>query len=210
MGNVDEEILKQRAAAEEFEKQRFSKETVEKENKQSIFDGEVLIHEIPVKFAERKLIEDKVAIWMPEDFEEFTPEEIAAVYLLGNKPDMVYGNDTINLSFGYHYTEHEVPNELMEEFLKVVKLILERSGPKVRIISEKVRKTERHTISKLEFLSHTIEDVIYNVMFFSSLEGKVLICFINFHNEFVERLKPVAQEMWESFRFLEEEKESEE
>ena len=41
MENMDEKIIKQRAAMEEFEKQRFSKETIEKENEQSIFEGTI-------------------------------------------------------------------------------------------------------------------------------------------------------------------------
>lgn len=207
MENMDEKILKQQRAAEEFERQRFSKETVEEEKKQSIFDGEILVNKVPVTFAERILLDGKVGMWMPEDFEELPPEAIAAIYLLGNKPDMVFANDYLNFSVGFHYTQHEVPNEFMGDFLKIVKLILERSGPKVRIISEKIRKTEQYTVSKLELVSHTITDTVYNIMFFSSLEGRVLIGFINFNYQFLERYKPIAEEMWESFRFIKEESE---
>lgn len=207
MENKDEEILRQQEAAREYERQRFSKETIEEEKKQSIFDGEILIHKVPVTFAERTLLEDKVGIWMPEDFEELPKEAIEAIYLLGNKPDIVFANDYLNFSVGFHYTQHEVPNEFMGDFLKIVKLILERSGPKVRIISEKIRKTETYTVSKLELVSHTITDTVYNIMFFSSLEGKVLIGFIHFNYSFLERYKPIAEEMWQSFRFIEEESE---
>lgn len=209
MGNVDEEILKQREALEAFEKQRFSKETIEKENTQSIFDGEIEINKIPVRFSERALFDDRIGIWMPEDFEELPPETIAAIYLLGNKPDMVFANSYLTFSIGFHYTEHEVPNEYMGDFSKIARMILDRSGPKVKILSEKVRQTGRHTVSSLELLSHTVTDTVYNVMFFSSLEGRVLIGFINFNYKFQERYRPIAKEILQSFRFLEEEKESE-
>lgn len=207
MKNIDEEILKQRAAMEQFEKQRFSKETVEKENKQSIFAGEILVNKIPVTFAEKLLIENKVGIWMPEDFEALSEEAIAAIYLLGNKPELVMGNSYLTFSVGFHYTQHEVPNEYMGDFLKIAKLTLERSGPKVRIVSEKVQKTGKHTVSSLELISHTVTDSVYNIMFFSSLEGRVLIGFINFNCKFMERYKSIAREMLQSFRFIEDEQE---
>lgn len=210
MGNVDEEILKQREAMETFEKERFSKETIEKENAQSIFDGEIEVNKIPVRFSERELLDNRIGIWMPDDFEELPPETIAAIYLLGNKPDMVFGNSYLTFSIGFHYTEHEVPNEYMGDFAKIARMILDKSGPKVKILSEKVRQTGRHTVSSLELLSHTITDTVYNVMFFSSLEGRVLIGFINFNYKFKDRYRPIAKEILQSFRFVEEEKESEE
>ncbi|RDY27781.1 hypothetical protein [Lachnotalea glycerini] len=203
MEHVDEKILKQKQMMEEFEKQRFSEETIEIENQSSIFDGMVEIHKIPVGFAERTLLDDKIAIWMPEDFEEFTQEEINAVYLLGNKPDVVYGNAYLNFSIGFHFTSNEVPNEYMGDFNKIAKMILEKSGPKVTIYSEKVKKKGNHIVSSMELVSHTVTDAIYNVMFYSSLNGKVLIGFINFNYKYLNRYKTIAKEMLESFRFIE-------
>lgn len=207
MKNVDEEILKQRAAAEQFEKMRYSEETIDKENEQSIFQGEIVINQIPVTFQEKLLINEKVGVWMPEDFEAIPEEAIAQIYLLGNKPELVMGNSYLNFSIGFHYTEHEVPNEYMGDFLKIARLMLERCGPKVRIMSEKVRQVGNHTVSTLELISHTISDSVYNIMFYSSLEGKILIGFINFSNRFTKRYLPIAREMVESFRFVEDEKE---
>ena len=102
MENMDEKIIKQRAAMEEFEKQRFSKETIEKENEQSIFEGTIEVNKIPVKFSERLLFDGQIGIWMPEDFEELSQENIDAIYLLGNKPDMVFGNSYLNFSLGFN------------------------------------------------------------------------------------------------------------
>ncbi|SHL70474.1 hypothetical protein SAMN02745136_05512 [Anaerocolumna jejuensis DSM 15929] len=210
MEHVDEKILKQREMMEEFEKQRFDKDNIEKENQSSIFDGQIEIHKIPVSFAERSLLDDRIAIWMPEDFRELTQEEINAVYLLGNKPDVVYGNAYLNLSLGFHYTDNEVPNEYMGDFVKIARMILEKSGPKVTVYSEKVRKTGYHTVSSLELVSHTITDTIYNVMFYSSLNGKVLIGFLNFNYRYLDRYKKIAKEMLESFRFIEDSRKEEE
>jgi hypothetical protein len=210
MEHVDEKILEQREMMEEFEKQRFDKDNIEKENQSSIFDGQIEIHKIPVSFAERSLLDDRIAIWMPEDFRELTQEEINAVYLLGNKPDVVYGNAYLNLSLGFHYTDNEVPNEYMGDFVKIARMILEKSGPKVTVYSEKVRKTGYHTVSSLELVSHTITDTIYNVMFYSSLNGKVLIGFLNFNYQYLDRYKKIAKEMLESFRFIEDSRKEEE
>lgn len=203
MENVDKEIIRQRAAMEEFEQQRFSKETIEEENKQSIFEGTIEINKIPVKFSKRLLFDGQVGIWMPEDFEELSQEDINAIYLLGNKPDMVFGNSYLNFSIGFHYTENEVPDEYMGEFGKLARMILEKMGPKTNIYAQKTKVKDRHTISWLEFTSHTVTDTVYNIIFFTSLEKRVLIGFINFHYQFMERYKSIVDEILESFCFEE-------
>ena len=204
MEHMDEKILKQRETLEEFEKQRFSAETIKEENKQSIFQGTVQVNKIPVSFSERLVMDKRAAIWMPEDFEELTPEAIEAIYLLGNKPDVVFGNSYLNLSVGFHYTDNEVPNEYMGEFVKLARLIMERMGPKTRIYGQKVRNEGDHIISSMELVSHTVTDTIYNIIFFSSLEGRVLIGFMNFNYKFFDRYHVIAEEMLQSFRFIEE------
>jgi hypothetical protein len=202
---MDEKILKQKEAMEQFEKQRFSKETIEEENKQSIFDGTIQINQIPVSFSERLLLDGSIGIWMPGDFEPLSQEAINAIYLLGNKPDMVFGNTYLNFSVGFHYTDHEVPEEYMGEFGKLAKVLLERMGPKTHIYGQKVRKVGEHTISTLELVSHTVTDSVYNIMFFSSLNRRVLIGFINFNYKYFNRYHSIAEEMLQSFRFTKEE-----
>lgn len=204
MAQMDEELLRRREMREEFERERFSKETVEKEKTQSIFDGTILINMVPVTFTERTFLEDKVAIWMPEDFTELSPREIAMSYPLGNKPDKVYADSCLDLATGYTYTQHEVPEEYIGDFPKVVRIALERMGPKVRILSEDMRRTERHTISSIEMISHTITEAVYNLMYFASLEGRVLMGFINFNYQNMEHYQSIAQEMLASFRFTDE------
>lgn len=205
--NMDEKILKERAKYEEFQKKRFAKETIEEENKQSIQSGTILINQIPVTFSERIILEDKAAIWMPDDFEELTQEEISTIYLLGNKPQIVWGNTYLNFSLGFHYTEHKVPNEYMGDFAKIAKMMLEKTGPKVTIYGMKNRKSGKHNISYLELVSHTLDAAIYNIMFFSSLEERILIGFMNFGYKHSKRYQPIALEMLETFRFLEDEEE---
>lgn len=203
MESIDEKIIKQRQAMEEFERQRFAKETIEEENKQSIFEGTIEINKIPVRFSKRLLFDGRIGLWMPDDFEELSRENVNAIYLLGNKPDMVFGNSYLNFSIGFNYTDNEVPDEYMGEFGKLAGMILEKMGPKTNIYSQKTTVRGKHTISLLELTSHTVTDTVYNILFFSSFEKRVLLGFINFPYKYLKRYKPIADEILESFCFEE-------
>ncbi len=204
MSYVDEDIIRQRELAEQKQKLQSLEKTVVEEEYQSVFNGEVLLDGQSVTFTERLLFEDKVAVWMPEDFVTFSPEQIARIYILGNKPELVFGNSSLKFSIGFHYTEQRLSDAYMGEFSKLARVMLEQSGPKVRIISEKIKKTQNHTISSLELISHSIVDAIYNILFFCSLDERVLIGFLNFNYESFEIYGAVAKEILQSFRFMDE------
>lgn len=203
MEHMDEKILKHRAAMEEFERQRFLEETIEEENKHSIYEGTIEVNKIPVTFSKRLLFDGQAGIWMPEDFEELSQENINAIYLLGNKPDVVFGNSYLNFSIGFRHTEHQVPEEYMGEFGSLAAMILEKMGPKTNIYTKRSEVKGKHTISRLELTSHTVTDTVYNMMFFSSFQERVLLGFLNFPYRFYKRYKPMADEILESFCFEE-------
>lgn len=207
MEQADEKILRQRAAAEEFKKQRFSEETIEEENRQSIFDGTISINKIPVTFAERLLFDSSVGIWLPTDFAEWPKKEIEKYYVLGSKPDFVLGNGYLDFSVGFHHTSNEVPNEMMGEFADLARMLIEQAGPQAKIYGKKVRKRGKHIISSLELVTHAVGCATYNVLFFSSLQDRVMIGFINFDFRNLKRYKPIVKEIAESFRYIDDEAE---
>ena len=57
MPEMDEELIRKREMLEQFERERFSQETIEQENSQSIFDGKIQVNMVPVTFAERTFLD---------------------------------------------------------------------------------------------------------------------------------------------------------
>lgn len=202
MSHLDEKLINIEKDIKKAEEESHTDDQVQKEvSTQSIYDNNITVYGMPIKFGERVILEDKAKIYIPTDFEELDVEEIALLYPLGNKPQTVFGNSYFDFTVGFNHTEHRLPDNLMVEFSKVVKILLEKSGPKVRIFKEDSFNTNGTTISTLEFTSHTLTDVVYNMMFFSSLEERVLIGFINFNSKNLKRNKSIALEVIKSFEY---------
>ena len=169
------------------------------ENK-SIFEGTILMNKVPVSFAERELFDGKVAIWLPEDFQELPPKTIEEIYPLANMPKLVLGNDYLDLFVGFRYTEHEIPEESMGEFLEIVRMMLEQTGPRIKILAEKETVIGSHMVSSLDLITHTPTDEVYHKLFFCLLDGKVLMGFINFSCS--HHYQSIAEEIFQSFHFI--------
>lgn len=198
----DEEILKAKRDLEEFDRARFSEDTIKEELEQSIYDGVMRINEVPVQFSERDVLDGKAAIWMPTDFRAMTAEEITINYQWGNRPQSGYGNAYLPLSIVFNHTEHKIPNALMGDFRKVVRQLFDRAGPKVGFLPDESFVSGSHNISVLSFTSGTIDTTIYNKMFFSSVEDRVVIGSINFETKHMQRYVKIAEEIVHSYRII--------
>lgn len=205
MGYSDEEILKARKKMEQIEAQRHSKETVEEEIKQSIYDEMVKIYDIPVAFKEREILDGRATIYLPEDFVSRSQEEIEAVYFLGKPPQYVFSNDYLYFMTSLNWTNNLIPNGQIPDFAKFAKQAIDRVGPKSRIMNEKKLIREEGNLAIIEFLANTIESVNYNVMFLSSVEERLLIGSTTFEQKYTERLLPIASEMAMSLKVIREE-----
>ena len=205
----DELIIKARQEQEKMEEARHSEEVVEQEILQSIYDEVVYIFAIPVVFKDIELLEGKARMRMPEDFTARTEEEIASVYCLGTKPQYVFSNGYLRFMVALNWTSNLIGDGNIFDFTRFAKQAIERIGPKSRILNVEKLKKEAHNLAVLEFIAQTIDSVNYNVMFFTSLEGRLVIGSITFDQRFVKRLRPLTLEMAKSFQLVERKEESE-
>ncbi len=203
----DEFIQKARREREKLEEVRHSEEVVEEEIRQSIYDEVVTIFGIPVIFRDHSIIEDKAVIRMPEDFTSRTEEEIASVYFLGSRPKYVFSNGYLNFMVAFNWTNNVMPDSSIFDFTKFAKQSIDRIGPKAHFMNEEKLTREGSSLSILQFVAQTIDSVNYNVMFFASLEGRLLIGSATFDQKYAKRLLPLVLEMVKSFRIRQEKEE---
>ena len=205
----DSFLVKARQEREQIEKARHSDEVVEEELKQSIYDDVVTIFGIPVIFKEFDIVEDKAVIRMPSDFIARSDDEIASVYFLGSKPQYVFSNGYLNFMVAFHWTESQIPEDAVFDFLRFAKQAIERIGPKARILEEERLEKDGQKVAILQMIAQTIDSVNYNIMFFTVLEGRLLIGSLTFEQKYRKRLLPLALEIVKSFSIKKEKEEAE-
>lgn len=196
----DELIIKARQRMEEAEVQRHSDDVVQEEIKQSIHDGVVNIFGIPVVFTDRKVVSEKAILCMPEDFIARTDAEISSVYFLGSKPQEVYSNGYLGFMVALNWTENTVADAYIHDFSQFAKTAIERIGPKSRILSVDKLSRPNSNLAIVQFLAQTFDSVNLNVMFFASIDDRLLIGSITFNQKDAARLRPLAVEIAKSFQ----------
>ncbi len=150
-------------------------------------------------YHEMRLFDNKVSIMIPNTF-SLMSEEIKAVKYPNTKqaPDVVYTNDksTVNVAFNlknFPTTQDNLP-EVKEVFEKQLATLKPES-----FVSE-IRSINGHKYIIYEFISPAVDTKIYNLMFLSDVDGKLLMGTFNCTVSLIEEWKPRALEILMSIK----------
>lgn len=204
MSYQDEELLRLRHKAEEFNKQRDSEDTLAEELKESIHDPVTHITKIPVVFEERNLLDDRIVMQVPKDFERVPEIVVRQQFVMENKPQYVY--ELPYLSFGMTFSLTEIQgdegsiNQMFPYMIRIIKNV----GPNVRVLSSGKKVVHGLYVRWFEAIAQTITEPSYRTVFVFPLDGKVSIGCITCPSRFRKRYQPIMMEMVESLQLFKE------
>nr|WP_092067137.1 hypothetical protein [Dendrosporobacter quercicolus]NSL49717.1 hypothetical protein [Dendrosporobacter quercicolus DSM 1736]SDL49917.1 hypothetical protein SAMN04488502_10158 [Dendrosporobacter quercicolus] len=198
----DESILELKNNAKAAAARAHADETVDRELQQSIYDEAVDIFGHLTAFADRELLDGKISIRIPTDFIALDADVVQALFPLGNRPQLVMGNEPLYFMLGFNHTRHPVPEEQIKEFPKLARGLLEKGGPQVKVVKTETIHCGGRQVAKMHFISQTLEGALYNIMFYANVDARLLIGFVNFRYQDSKRLEPLAEEIIASYRIL--------
>ena len=203
MKHRDEEIIKERKAAamaQLNDGEAISDEKVQ----ESIYEQSVHLGEVEVVFSRREVTEIGISIYMPESFDVLDEELKKTFYPFGNPPQYVYADFDIPFQITLNRTEHVVPDDGIPKLMKMSAKIMENYGPKSKILANGVIRQHNHNIGIMEVGTRAVDSNVHNVMFYISVEEKVVIGNITFATKNSKQIIPIAKQIIDSIEFLEE------
>ncbi len=208
----DEEILKKKKEIEQAEKKLEANKNQKAEAQESIYDEKVHIIGVETHFERRQIPELKVSIYMPENFFQLADDIKTLIYPAGNAPSHVFAGEDINFQMALSQTVHKVPDSGMKEFVDTSAQILQAIGPKVTIVEKIIEEKEDDNgdsfhIGMIAFVSRAVDMMVYNIQYFVSIDGQLLLGTINFPSKFKKRMIPMAKEIIRSIEIIKTEEE---
>lgn len=126
------------------------------------------------QFEKRKVLSQKVEILLPSDFKQMDKNTITLKYPNeGGRPNEVYtnGNSSVNFAFT-HTTRKATTNDIKKHADELISILKQRG---ITIISQGQKKINGRDFLIVEFNSKALNGTLYNEMFFTELEGRLLI-----------------------------------
>lgn len=155
-------------------------------------DGESLV------FAERLLLNKRIAIIMPRMFREMPEEDQLLKYPSHHRPHLIFTNPdgTINLTF--KHTMSELAEADMELFKNEMASLVKQTQKLTEWFGDGIREVQEHPIGYCEFMTSAWNTRLYNLSFFAELDGYALMGTFNCTEEEWKIWQPIARGMLSS------------
>ncbi|PNQ82795.1 hypothetical protein [Paenibacillus sp. F4] len=159
-------------------------------------------------FAQRYLVDERISITMPKSFRDMPIDEQLLKYPSHHRPDFIFTNEagTINLTF--KHTESPLQTAELEDFTDEMAMVVKQTQKLTEWFGHEVLEVGENRIGYCEFMTPVWNARMYNLSFFTVLEGRALMCAFNCTEEEMVTWKPVARSMLLTLKIEPERKES--
>lgn len=146
----------------------------------------------------KSLLNDKVELKIPEDFDIMSEDLMKIKYPSENRPNLVYSNESGGINVALSLTQNKASQEsiptLVETFVSTFKSVYPSADWK----GSGVKSINGRDVGYIELITPAIDTEIYNLMFFTDLDGKLLICTFNCTKKSIAEWKSTAKEIMNS------------
>ena len=153
-----------------------------------------------VELAYLSLLEDKVELKVPTDFSIMSEEMANTKYPAANRPTIIYTNESGSTNVALNFTQNACSQKMIspyhENFMKTFKNLY----PSAEWKECGVEKVNGKKIGVIEFIVPAVDTEIYNLMFFTDVEDKLLLCTFNCTKEQMGEWSPIAHEILQSLK----------
>ncbi|GAB6088109.1 hypothetical protein [Alkaliphilus crotonatoxidans] len=173
-----------------------------KENR-DITAGPIKIGQRMYQFIERDFFQEKLFLYLPEDFEEMDKAQREIKYPAQQRPQIIKTDETGSVNITLNPIDEDLDEDGVKELTKGMKNIIKRVNPANVFYSDGVERVGEKNIGFFEFKSPALDEFIYNIMFFFALEGKLVMGTFSCRYAAYEDWRDIAFQIIKSIRTVE-------
>ena len=175
------------------------RETQENAKNTNIREGSVWAGDKELLFEEHEIWKGQLWMWLPKDFGILNEKYTQMKYPSG-RLDVIYSNKetTINISFMYKQEKLEPGEE--KEICGYLGQIVRNLYPTGDVLGESCVQAGENEVACVEFVTPAMDGTIYNMMFVTSLKGRMILGTCNCLKEDQEDWRDLFVQMLETIR----------
>ncbi|NVO29953.1 hypothetical protein [Hymenobacter lapidiphilus] len=155
-----------------------------------------------IQLEERLLLDKKVALKIPEGFEIMQEEMLKLKYPAERRPTLVYTNSTGGINVALNLTANKASQELMAAYEENFRQTFTKLYPSAKGMKSGVEVVNGRKVGFIELVTPAIDTEIYNLIFFTDVNGQLLLCTFNCTIKDQIAWQPIAKEIMSSLKVL--------
>jgi hypothetical protein len=160
---------------------------------------ELIVEELVVT----SVLGGSINIELPKSFIQMGDQELSVKYSRSNSlPQEAYSNAVGTISLAFNHTSNILlPSDLPDFRQSFARQFKGTLG--IHFIGSGMKKLNGRDFATLEFVSQAIDTKIYNLMFLTSFDDRLLICTFNCTESEMEKWKSTSQQIMNSIQVVE-------
>lgn len=154
--------------------------------------------DIPLEI--KTVLDGKISLKIPAGFEIMDEDFLKIKYPTGNRPAVAYTNETGGINVAFNHTQNPASQEQLpqyqEQFVKTFKAIYKGA----EWHGSGIREVNGRKVGHVELITQAADSKIYNLIFFTDVEGKLLICTFNCMEKHLGDWSSVGHEIMRSLK----------
>ena len=146
----------------------------------------------------KSLLGDRVELKIPKEFNLMSEELMKLKYPSNKRPTIVFSDETGGINVALNLTENNASQELIEPYVENFVKTFKGIYPSAEWKDSGITEINGQKVGYLKLITPAIDTKIYNVMFFTDLDGKLLLSTFNCTEKSISEWEETADEIMNS------------
>lgn len=132
-----------------------------------------------IELEKRKILNDQVEILLPKEFEIMSEEMMKLKYPSERRPTLVYTNESGGINVAFNHTASNASQQHIDIYKDNFVKMFQNLYPSAEWLNTGTKQINGRKVGYMELITPAIDTKIYNLMFFTDLNGRLLLCTFN-------------------------------
>jgi hypothetical protein len=155
---------------------------------------------LTIELETKSLLDNKVELKIPRDFRIMPEDMIKIKYPSERRPTLVYSNESGGINVALNLTAHAANQDIIPDYKDNFVKSFKNMYPSAEWKDSGVIEVNGRKVGYLELITPAVNAEIYNLMFFTDLDGRLLMCTFNCTKKDITEWAPIAKEIMNSLK----------
>ncbi len=153
-----------------------------------------------IELIKKRVLSERVEVLIPKGFELMTEQQMDFIYShASSRPSVVFTNNNL-VTLSFNYSDNEADQDMVEVYQTNFSKTYHKQYKQTTWFGEGVKEVSGRKVGYLEFMKPEMGHEVYTLVFFTDVQGKLLICTFNCADRQKPEWEPLAKKILNSLK----------
>jgi len=153
-----------------------------------------------IELVKKRVLSERVEILIPKGFEVMTEQQMDFAYAKAqSRPSVIFTNNNL-ISLAFNYSDNDADQDMVDIYSASFGKTYHKQYKDATWFGDGVKNINNRKVGYLEFMKPEMGHEVYTLIFFTDVEGKLMICTFNCADRQKPEWEPIAKQIMLSLK----------